>query len=120
MVVVISDLVSLRRRYAGEPLGARIDEVLARAAPDGSGVDVIAGAADLDAAGPFADAATSRLVGASSDDRELARLGVELPGDLDRVVGRCHSFPGGDLVQLATSDATAETLLTRRAIGEQR
>jgi S-DNA-T family DNA segregation ATPase FtsK/SpoIIIE len=117
MVVMIGDLVHLRRRYADQPLGARIDQVLTTAARTGSGVDVIAYAAELDGAGPFATTATSRLVGASSDHDELLALGVEHPSDLEGVVGRCRSFPGSDLVQLAMPDAATETLLARRSIG---
>ncbi len=41
-VVLIGDLVSLRRRYASHPLGARIDEVLVAASATDSGVDVVA------------------------------------------------------------------------------
>ena len=117
MVVLIGDLVHLRRRYADQPIGARIDEILTSAAVAGSGVDVVAAVADLDGAGPFAAAASDRLVGASSDLRQLAVLGVEHPSDLDGAVGRCRSFPGGDLVQLAIADTPIETLLARRSIG---
>jgi DNA segregation ATPase FtsK/SpoIIIE, S-DNA-T family len=117
MVVLIGDLVDLRRRYVDQPLGARIDEVLTRAAAANSGVDLVAAAADLEGAGPFAAEASSSLVGASSDLRELAALGVDQPGDLDGIVGRCRSFPGGALVQVATTDTPIETLLARRSIG---
>jgi hypothetical protein len=120
LVVVIDDVVGLRRRYAGQPLGNRIDTVLHNAAVPGSGVDVLASASELDGAGPFALVASHRLVGASSDHRELAELGVEQPGDVEGVVGRCRAFPGGDLVQLAMSDATTETLLERRSTGAVR
>jgi len=117
MVVSIGDLVQLRARYADQPLGSRIDEVLTTAARPGSGVDVIAYAAGLHGAGPFSTIAPSRLVGASSDHSELSALGVEHPGDLEGVVGRCRSFPGGGLVQLAVADTTIEALLDRRSIG---
>jgi hypothetical protein len=116
MVLLIGDLVHLRRRHAEQPVGTQIDEVVTRAAGAGSGVDVIAAAADLEGAGPFATIAASRLVGASSDHRELAALGVEHPSDIDGIVGRCQSFPDGDLVQLATTDATIEMLLARRSV----
>ncbi len=117
MVVLIGDLVHLRRRYADQPLAARIDEVLASAARTGSGVDVISYAAELDGAGPFAAIASSRLVGASSDHDELLELGVEHPSELEGIVGRCRSFPGSHLVQLAMPDSTMETLLAHRSIG---
>ena len=117
MVVSIGDLVQLRTRYADQPLGSRIDEVLTTAARPGSGVDVIAYAAEVHGAGPFSTIAPSRLVGASSDHSELSALGVEHPGDLEGVVGRCRSFPGGGLVQLAVADTTIEALLDRRSIG---
>jgi hypothetical protein len=117
-VLLIGDLVQLRRRYAGQPVGARIDEIITHAAATGSGVDVVAAATDLDGAGPFAAVAQNLLVGASSDHRDLATLGVEESSDLDGIVGRCRSFPDGDLVQLATTDATFETLLARRSIGD--
>jgi hypothetical protein len=117
MVVLIGDLVDLRRRYAGQPVGDRIDEVLARAAVADSGVDVVAAASELEGAGPFTAAAASVLVGASSDLGELAALGIDRPSDLDGIVGRCRSFPGGDLVQVAMSSTTIEDLLARRSIG---
>lgn len=120
MVVLIGDLVSLRRRYADQPVGARIDEILTAAASPGCGVDVVAYAASLDGAGPFAAMVSSRLVGASSDHDELLTLGVEHPAELEGIVGRCRSFPGNDLVQLATADATIETLLAARSIGGHR
>ncbi len=119
-VVLIGDLVSLRRRYASHPLGARIDEVLVAASATDSGVDVIAYASELEGAGRFATIASSRLVGASSDHDELAALGVEHPSELDGIVGRCRAFPGGDLVQLAVADAPTETLLDRRSNGDAR
>ncbi len=117
LVVVIGDLVQLRRRSAGQPLGARLDDVLERAVLADSGIDVIASAAELDGAGPFATSATSRLVGASSDHQQLSALGVERPGELDGVIGRCRSFPGGELVQLAFARASTEALLDRRSTG---
>jgi hypothetical protein len=117
MVVLIGDLVDLRRRYAGQPIGDRLDEVLARAAVADSGVDVVAAASQLEGAGSFTAAAASVLVGASSDLAELAALGIDRPSDLDGIVGRCRSFPGGDLVQVATSSTTIEDLLARRSIG---
>ncbi len=119
LVVLIGDLVHLRRRYAGHPAGPRIDEVLTRAAAAGSGVDVIAGVADLTAAGPFATEVSKSLVGASSDARELATLGVEQPSELDGIAGRCRSFPGDELVQVALADTTIEVLLARRSIGDR-
>jgi hypothetical protein len=117
MVVLIGDLVDLRRRYAGQSVGDRIDEVLARAAVADSGVDVVAAASELEGAGPFTAAAASVLVGASSDLEELAALGIDRPSDLDGIIGRCRSFPGGDLVQIAMSSTTIEDLLARRSIG---
>lgn len=120
LVVVIGDLVYLRRRYADQPVGTRIDEMITAAASPGCGIDVVAYAADLDGAGPFAAIASSRLVGASSDHDELLALGVEHPGELEGVVGRCRSFPGNDLVQLATADATTEMLLAARSNGGNR
>ena len=117
MVLLIGDLVHLRRRHADQPLGARIDEVVTRAAAAGSGVDVVAAVADLDGAGGFAAVAAHRLVGASSDLRALAALGIEHPSDVDGIVGRCRSFPDGEFVQLATTDVPIETLLARRSIG---
>jgi hypothetical protein len=117
-VVLIDDLVQLRGRYTDQPLGPRIDDVLTRATAGKAGIDVIAWAVELDGAGPFAASATRRLVGASSNHDELLALGVERPGELDGVSGRCRSFPGGGLVQLATTDTPTETLLARRAIGE--
>jgi S-DNA-T family DNA segregation ATPase FtsK/SpoIIIE len=117
-VVLIDDLVHLRARYTDEPLGPRIDDVLTRATAGAAGIDVIAWAVELEGAGPFAASATRRLVGASSNHDELRALGVERPGELDGVSGRCRSFPDGGLVQLATSAAPTETLLARRTIGE--
>jgi len=117
-VVLIDDLVQLRGRYTDQPLGARIDDVLTRATAAAAGIDVIAWAVELDGAGPFAASATRRLVGASSNHDELGALGVERPGELDGVSGRCRSFPDGGLVQLATTDTPTETLLARRTIGE--
>ncbi len=114
-VVLIGDLVDLRRRYANQSVAPRIDDVVTRAAAAGSGIDVVAAAAELDGAGPFAHEASSCLVGASSDHAELASLGVDRPGDLDGIVGRCRAFPGGDLAQMATTDATIEALLARRS-----
>ena len=114
LVVLISDLAPLRRHHAEQGLATRIDDVLAAAAATNSGVDVIAYTAELDGAGPFAMIAQSRLIGASSNHSELSALDVDDPSDLDGVVGRCRSFPGGDLVQLAMSDTPAETLLERR------
>ena len=114
MVVSIGDLVHLRARYADQPLGSRIDEVLTTAARPGSGVDVIAYAAEYNGAGPFPMIASSRLVGASSEYSELAALGVDHPGDLEGIVGRCRSFPGGGLVQLAVADTTVDALLLDR------
>lgn len=118
-VVLIADLVGLRRLHAGRPLGARLDEVLVVAA-DSPSLDVIAYAAELDDAGPFATAANARLVGTSSNRHDLDVLGVDRPEVLDGVVGRCWSFPDGDLVQLAMTDATFEQLLARRSIGDPR
>ncbi len=117
-VVLIDDLVHLRARYTDQPLGPRIDDVLTRATAGAAGIDVIAWAVELDGAGPFAASATRRLVGASSNHDELRALGVERPGELDGVSGRCRSFPDGGLVQLATAATPTETLLARRAIGE--
>jgi S-DNA-T family DNA segregation ATPase FtsK/SpoIIIE len=114
-VVLIGDLVQLRRRYADQPLGARIDDVMGRAAA--AGIDVVATAAELDGAGPFALDAPRWIVGASSNHDELRTLGVERPGDLDGIAGRCRSFPGGQLVQLALADAPTELLLARRSPG---
>ncbi len=116
-VVLINDLVHLRRRYADHPLGARIDDTLMAATVDGAGIDVVASASELDEAGPFATAATHRLVGASSSHDELLALGVQRPAELDGIAGRCRSFPDGALVQLATSDSATETLLARRSTG---
>ena len=113
-VVLIADLVQLRRLHIDRNLLARIDEVLVAAAAPDSGIDVIAYVSELDGAGPFAVAATNRLIGASSNREELATLGVERAGDLDGVAGRCRSFPGGDLVQLAMADTSAEALLEQR------
>jgi hypothetical protein len=114
-VVLIDDLVQLRRRYADQPLGSRIDDVLTRATAGVGGVDVVAWAVELGGAGPFATSATRRLVGASSHHDELRALGVDRPGELDGIRGRCRSFPDGGLVQLATADTPTETLLARRA-----
>jgi hypothetical protein len=114
-VLLIGDLVQLRRRYADQPLGARIDDVVGRAAA--AGVDVVAAAAELDGAGPFALDAPRWIVGASSNHDELRTLGVERPSDLDGIAGRCRSFPGGQLVQLALADAPTELLLARRSPG---
>ena len=118
LVVLIGDLAHVRRRHADHAVGARLDEILTAAASAGSGVDLIASVSELDAAGPIASVVSNRLVGASSNHHELAALGVENPGELDGIPGRCRAFPGGDLVQLAMTDATVETLLARRAIGE--
>jgi S-DNA-T family DNA segregation ATPase FtsK/SpoIIIE len=117
-VVLIDDLVRLRGRYADQPLGSRIDDVLTRATDETAGVDVVAWAGELDGAGPFAASATRHLVGASSNHVELRALGVERPGELEGVRGRCRSFPDGGLVQLATASTSTEALLARRAIGE--
>jgi hypothetical protein len=117
-VVLIDDLVHLRALYADQPLGIGIDDVLTRATTGPAGLDVIAWAVDLEGAGPFATSVTRRLVGASSNHDELRALGVERPGELDVVTGRCRSFPDGSLVQLATAAGPTETLLARRAIGE--
>lgn len=117
LVVVIGDLVHLRRHHATQPLAERVDEVLTAAATATAGVDVIAYAAELDGAGPFAALASRRLVGASSDHGELVALGVDRPRDLEGVVGRCRSFPGAELVQLASTDTSIEALLARRSIG---
>lgn len=117
MVVLIGDLVQLRRQFADQPLASRIDNVLVAAASAESKVDVIAYAGDLAGTGPFATTAVNRLVGAFSNREELMALGVEEPAELDGIVGRCRSFPGGDLVQLAMADVAAETLLTRRSTG---
>lgn len=114
-VLLIDDLVQLRRHVAGHPLGSLIDAVLSTANRVDAGVDVIAYAGDLAGAGPFALAASRRVVGTSSDDRDLSALGVERPADLDGIVGRCRTFPGGDLVQLATSETPVDTLLARRS-----
>ena len=116
--MLIDDLVRLRGHYTDQPLGSRIDDVLARATAAAAGVDVIAWAVELDGAGPFAAGATRRLVGASSNHDDLRALGVERPGELDGVSGRCRSFPDGGLVQLATAGTPTETLLARRAIGD--
>ena len=117
-VVLIADLVQLRRLHADRDLGGRIDEILVAAAAPDSGVDVIAYVSELDGAGPFAAAATNRLIGASSNQEELATLGIDRASDLDGIAGRCRSFPGGDLVQLAMADTTTETLLERRGGSE--
>ena len=114
-VLLINDLAQLRRKYADHPLGDRIDDVLGRATA--AGIDVVASAAELVGAGPFALDAPRWLVGASSNHDELRTLGVDRPSDLDGVAGRCRSFPGGQLVQLAVADAPAETLLARRSTG---
>ncbi|HUV19433.1 MAG TPA: hypothetical protein VMW33_13205, partial [Ilumatobacteraceae bacterium] len=116
LVVLIGDLVQLRRKYLDQPLGARLDELLERAVR--SGLDVVAFAADLDGAGSFASSAPSRVVGASSNHHELSTLGVGHPAELDGVVGRCRLFPGGDLAQIALAEATTETLLGRRSTGD--
>jgi hypothetical protein len=120
LVVLVDDLAQLRRRYADQVVGVRIDEVLGAAAAPGSGVDVVASVVDLDGAGPFASAAVNRLVGASSSHEQLSELGVRHPSELDGVVGRCRAFPGGDLVQIAIADAPLHTLLATRSIGEDR
>ncbi len=117
-VLLIADLVQLRRLHADRDLGDQIDDVLVAATAPDSGVDVIAYASELDGAGPFAAAATSRLIGASSNREELATLGVDRADELDGVAGRCRSFPGNDLVQLAMADTTAEALLERRGGSE--
>ena len=39
------------------------------------------------------------------------------PAELDGVIGRCRSFPGGELVQLAFARASTEALLDRRSTG---
>jgi hypothetical protein len=117
LIVVIGDLVHLRRHHATQPLAERLDELLTAAALSTAGVDVIAYAAELEGAGPFAALASRRLVGASSDHGELVALGVDRPRDLDGVVGRCRSFPGAELVQLASTDTSIEALLARRSIG---
>jgi hypothetical protein len=114
LVVLISDLAQLRRYRTEHELSARIDDVLATAAQPNSGVDIVAYSAELDGAGPFASTATSRLVGASSNHSELSALGVDEPGELDGVLGRCRAFPGGHLVQLAMADVSAEMLFERR------
>jgi hypothetical protein len=118
LVVLIGDLAHLRRRHADHEVGARLDEILTAAASTGSGVDLIASVGELDAAGPIASVVSNRLVGASSNHDALSALGVENPGELDGIAGRCRAFPGGDLVQLAMTDTSVETLLARRAIGE--
>jgi S-DNA-T family DNA segregation ATPase FtsK/SpoIIIE len=117
-VVLIDDLVQLRGHYADQALGPRIDDVLTRTTVASAGVDVVAWAVELGGGGPFAASATRRLVGASSHHDELRALGVERPGELDGVSGRCRSFPDGGLAQLATTGIPIETLLARRAIGE--
>jgi hypothetical protein len=120
LVVIVSDLAQLRRQHEGNVLGERIDDVLAAAASTGSGVDVIAAVADLDAAGPLPSAIANRLVGASSNHADLAALGVERPSELDGIAGRCRVFPDGDLLQIAMADVDLETLLARRGEGEPR
>ena len=117
LVVVVADLALLRRHVAADALGSRIDAVFERAARDDSGVDVIAYAGDLDGAGPFGEVASQRLVGASSDLDDLARLGVHSASDLEGVAGRCRWFPSGELVQLALPDEELETMLDRRSTG---
>ncbi len=117
LVVLINDLAHVRRRCVDRLIADRIDTVLTRAAAPDSGVDVIASVAELDGAGPFAAATPQRLVGASSDHGELASLGVDRPSELEGIIGRCRSFPDGDLVQIATSATAAEILLARRSIG---
>jgi hypothetical protein len=119
-VVLIGDLVALRRRYSGRPLAARLDEVLGGACSPDSAVDVVAYAAEVDGAGPFASEAPRRLVGASSDHHALATLGVDDPSELDGVVGRCRVFPGADLVQLAFADDATSLFLARRSTGSDR
>lgn len=118
LVVVVSDLVDLRRRFAETPLGERIDVVLADSLAHGSGVDVIAYVSDTVEGGAYSALATRRLVGACTDWADMVRLGVEQPAELDGIVGRCRSFPGGDLVQVATSDVPFETLFARRSDDE--
>ena len=113
MVVVIGDLVELRRSH-DDDLTARLDDILVDAAAPTSGIDVIAYASELDGAGPFADAATHRLIGASSNQDELAALGVPRPEQLDGITGRCWAFPDDRIVQLATADTPIETLLRHR------
>jgi len=113
MVVVIGDLVELRRSHDDE-LIARLDDILVDAAAPASGIDVIAYASELDGAGPFATAATHRLIGTSSSRDELTALGVRRPEQLDGITGRCWAFPDDRIVQLATSDTPIETLLRRR------
>lgn len=116
LVVVITDLPLVRVRYASTP-DSRLDDVLAAAGAPGSGVDVIAAAGDLDGAGPFAASAAQRVVGVPADPSDLAALGVDDPGGLEGIVGRCRWFPDDQLVQLAMPDAILETLLTRRTSG---
>jgi len=118
MVVFIGDLSLLRRQVSDARLRARLDDVLAAASRAGSGLDVVAYASDLDSAHPLVDSTIARLVGGSSDRAVDEVLGVEAPAGDERA--RCRSFPGGDVIQLATSSQSLEELLASRLAPDSR
>jgi hypothetical protein len=108
LVVVVGDLALVRRELGS--LTERFDELLGAAGGDDPGIDLIVYAGDRSTAGPLWHDGVRCLVGSSSDAAELSAFDIADLRSLD-VVGRCRRFPGGELVQLATSSSPLETIL---------
>jgi hypothetical protein len=108
LVVVVGDLALVRRELGS--LTERFDELLGAASGDDPGIDLIVYAGDRSTAGPLWHDGVRCLVGSSSDAAELSAFDITDLRSLD-VVGRCRRFPGGELVQLATSSSPLETIL---------
>lgn len=112
-ILMIGDLSQLRRQLADPRLVERLDNVIISAQQKGSGIDVIAYVSDAENASPFFDSDARWLIGSAADVGDIAGL---RPPPTDRR-GRCRQHPTGELVQLATSDESLETLLEHRVTG---
>jgi hypothetical protein len=108
LVLVIGDLAMVRRELGS--LEERFDELLTAAAGEDSGIDLVVYASDRSTAGPLWHEGVPCLVGSSSDAAELSAFGITDLRPLE-IVGRCRRFPGGELVQLASSSVPLEAIL---------
>jgi hypothetical protein len=100
LVVVVGDLALVRREMGS--LMQRFDELLATARGEDPRLDLVVYAGDRSTAGPLWHDGVRCLVGSSSDTAELEAFDIADPQSLDGL-GRCRQFPGGALVQLATT-----------------
>jgi hypothetical protein len=108
LVLVVGDLALVRRELGS--LEERFDELLAAAVGEDSGIDLVVYAGDRSTAGQLWHEGVPCLVGSSSDVAELSAFGIADLRPLE-IVGRCRRFPGGELVQLASTSVPLEAIL---------